>query len=240
MLAGIREAAREVGAEYVWLVGDDDFIDPAAFGRMVEALKAKAGVPFAFTNFSVYQRAALSPMDLPGRLALEARPVAEDVAPSGPLTVREAAAQTDNLFTAIYAIVWRADVLSAAYEQAFDGPPFESLAESIPCTEYILDRHGESDSWWHAPSGIAGNAHNSWSRHRLLWHGAIMPLALALAREAGVDPTKLQAWAGTHLKLFGEAREIARSKGWPDEIGAEWGRLALRVFRQLPAGIGQP
>jgi glycosyltransferase involved in cell wall biosynthesis len=206
MLAGLREAAREPGAEYVWLVGDDDFIDPAAFRRVLADLRAHAGIPFAFTNFAVYHRAALSPADIPERLLLEGRPVASDVAPSGLMTVREAAAQTDNLFTAIYAIVWRADLLSAAYERAFDGEPFTSLAEAIPCTEFILGECGDCDALWRAEPGIVGNAHNSWSRHRLNWHGLIMPLALRLARQAGVDPVRLQTFADTHRLLLDEAR----------------------------------
>ena len=240
LLSGFREAAHQTGAEYVWLVGDDDFIQPKAFARMIQALQANAGVPFAFTNFSVYRRAALSPADTPERFALEARPVAEEVAPSGLMTVREAGEQNDNLFTAIYIIVWRADLLSAAYEHAFDGKPFESLVEAIPCTEYILEEHGDSDAWWHGELGIVSNAHNSWSRYRLTWHGGVMPLALVLAREAGLDPLRLQAWAEVQKRLFEEARAIAADQGLCSVIGDEWTDLALRVFRGRPAGIGAP
>ena len=82
-------------------------------------------------------------------LVLQSHPVADGVAPSGELKVRQAAEQTDNLFTAIYAIVWRADLLSAAYEHAFDGVPFSNLTEAIPCTEFILG-HGTTKSFAHS------------------------------------------------------------------------------------------
>jgi hypothetical protein len=231
MLGGLREAARLPGAEYVWLVGDDDFIQPEAFADIVRSLKARRGIAFAFTNFAVYKRQALHPADMVSSLVLQSHPVAEHVAPSGELKVRQAAEQTDNLFTAIYAIVWRADLLSAAYEHAFDGDPFSNLTEAIPCTEFILGRYGECDAWWHAGIGVVGNAHNSWSRHRPRWHGAIMPMAFALARDAGVDPVRLQAWADKHQGWLKEALQIAAAKGWPAALGVADEALALSMFR---------
>jgi glycosyltransferase involved in cell wall biosynthesis len=231
MLAGLREAARAPGAEYVWLVGDDDFIQPQGFVDILAALKSRRGVPFAFTNFSVYHRQALRPADLVQSLVMESVPVAPQVAPSGWLKVRQAAEQTDNLFTAIYTIVWRADILSATYEQAFDGPPFQDLTQAIPCTEYILGRYGACDAYWHSGMGVLGNAHNSWSRHRPRWHGAIMPLAFALARDAGVDPLRLQTWADMHLNLLNEALDIAADAGWAVPLRSADLPLAQSTFR---------
>jgi glycosyltransferase involved in cell wall biosynthesis len=231
MLAGLREAARAPGAEYVWLVGDDDFIQPKAFVEVLTALQGRRGIPFAFTNFSVYHRQALHPMDMVQNLVVEAHPVAGQVAPSGWLKVRQAAEQTDNLFTAIYAIVWRADLLSAAYERAFDGPPFQDLTQAIPCTEYILGQYGECDAYWHAGTGVIGNAHNSWSRYRPRWHGAVMPMAFALARDAGVDPRRLQTWADMHRNLLREALDIASAGGWASGLGPADEPLAQSIFR---------
>jgi glycosyltransferase involved in cell wall biosynthesis len=234
MLAGWREAARAPGAEYIWVVGDDDFIQPKAFVEILAALQAQRGVPFAFTNFSVYHREALRPADTAPGLVVEARPVAQKVAPSGWLKVRQAAEQTDNLFTAIYAIVWRADLLSAAYDHAFDNPPFLDLTEAIPCTEFILSRYGECDAYWYGGVGIVSNAHNGWSRHRPRWHGAVMPLAFALARDAGVDPRLLQPWADMHRRLLQEALDIAAANGLPPGLERADEPLAQTVFRTGP------
>jgi glycosyltransferase involved in cell wall biosynthesis len=236
MLSGLREAARLPGAEYVWLVGDDDLIRRDGFRGVVDGLLANPGVAFAFTNFSVYHRAALDSTDMAHNLILQSTPVAQTVAPSGILKVRQAAEQTDNLFTAIYAIVWRADLLCAAYEHAFDGAPFANLTEAIPCTEYILGRYAECDAFWHGGLGIAGNAHNSWSSNRPRWHGAVMPLALALARDAGVDPVLLQSWADLHLGLLYEALEITKANGRDPHLTSDDLTLAQSVFRSgLPA-----
>jgi hypothetical protein len=151
--------------------------------------------------------------------------------------VRDIAAQTDNLFTAIYTIVWRADLLSAAYEHAFDGPPFGDLIQAIPCTDFILRRYGECEAYWQAASGVVGNAHNSWSRHRPRWHGVIMPEAFQLAREAGVDPVRLQSWARTHRGLLDEALALAGPDYKGPVLDARGADLARRVFRADPADV---
>ena len=232
MLGGWREASHLLGAEYVWVIGDDDFIRPDGFQAMLAGLRAHPGAPFAFTNLCVYHRAALGPADRPADLIAESRPVAEPAAPDGLMSVREAGEQTDNLFTAIYAIVWRADLWAAAYDHAFDQPEFSDLVEAIPCTDLILRRLADCDAFWRGEPAIAGNAHNSWSRWRPRWHGVVMPLAFALAREAGLDRVKLQAWADMHLELFREALEIAREQKvdpglQPDQL--ELARLLLRT-----------
>ncbi len=231
MLGGIREAVRHRGAEYVWVIGDDDFIRPDGFRAMLAGLRRVVGVPLAFTNFSVYHRAALSSADRPADLIAEARPIADQVASDGLITVRKAAEQTDNLFTAIYGILWRADVLSAAYDHAFDGAPFSDLIEAIPCTELILRSFGTCDAWWHGKPAIAGNAHNSWSQWRPRWHGVVMPKAFALAREVGVDARRLQVWADLHLGLFREAMAIARDRGYDHELSFSDLDLAHLMFR---------
>ena len=231
MLAGLREASRELGAEYVWIVGDDDFIRPEGFRAMLAGLRAHAGAPLAFMNFSVYHRTALRTGETAIDLIAEAVPVAKAVAADGLLLVREAAEQTDNLFTAIYAIVWRADVLATAFDHAFDGSPFSDLVQAVPCTDLILRRFADCDSVWRGEPTVAGNAHNSWSRWRPRWHGVVMPMAFTLARDAGVDPVRLQTWADAHLDLLREALEIARSKGEDNHLTPAQLELAEIVYR---------
>ncbi len=232
MLGGIRDAAHAPGAEYIWVVGDDDYLVPGQLPKIVKALKANPGIPFAFTNFCVYHRQALGSADTPERLIAEALPIAQGVAPSGVMKVRQAAEQTDNLFTAIYSIVWRADLLSTAFEHSFTGEPFADMTQAIPCTEFVLRRYAECDAYWHAEPAIAGNAHNNWRRHRPRWHGAVMPMAFALAREVGVDPKLLQTWADMHMNLLREALEIAREDGSDPRLRAQDDALAQAVFRQ--------
>jgi hypothetical protein len=111
------------------------------------------------------------------------------------------------------------------------------LTEAIPCTEYILGQYGACDAYWYGGVGIVSNAHNGWSRHRPRWHGAVMPMAFALARDAGVDPVKLQAWADTHLALLTEALDIASVNGWAVPLGPADEPLAQSTFRLDPPAL---
>jgi len=232
MLGGWRESAKLRDAFYIWVVGDDDYIRPKEFGAIVKALQTNVGVPLAAVNFGVYHRAAWTPGDRVEQVLAEAHPMAAKPAPSGLMPTARAAEQHDNLFTAIYALIWRADVLSAAYDHAFDGPPFSNMVEAIPCTEAILGEYGACDILWWGPPALAGNAHNSWSHHRPRWHGVVMPQAFALARDVGVDPLLLQTWADLHLTLFREALAIARDRGTPHGLTPERLELAHIHFRQ--------
>jgi hypothetical protein len=232
MLGGWRESAKLRDAYYIWVVGDDDYIRPKEFTGIVKALQANVGVPLAAVNFGVYHRAAWNPGDQVEQLLAEAHPMAATPAPSGLIPTARAAEQHDNLFTAIYTIIWRADVLSATYDHAFDGPPFSNMIEAIPCTEAILGEYGACDILWWGPPALAGNAHNSWSHHRPRWHGVVMPQAFALARDIGVDPVLLQTWADLHLDLFREALAIARDRGTPYGLTPAMLELAHIHFRQ--------
>ncbi len=215
MLGNLRVCSQMTGAEYVWVVGDDDFIVPGQLENVVAGLKANLGVPIAAVNFAVYHRETLGPADHPAVLSAKPTPLAPDAIASGRYPVSTVAAQHDNLFTAIYGIIWRQDVLAACYDYPFSGRPFSTLVESIPCTKLILESYAACDAYWGQPVAIVGNAHNSWTQHRPRWHGRLMAEAIALARDAGVDPAQLLPWARQQADLYEEAFAIARQNGTP-------------------------
>jgi hypothetical protein len=238
MLGGWRDVAAMGGAQYVWVIGDDDFLVRKEFPVVLAAMRRHAGVPLGFVNFGVYERAVLGPADLPAGLISERRPMTQSPSPSGLRPVNEIAGEHDNLFTAIYAIVWRADVLSAAYDYQFGGEPFSDLVESIPCTKIVLETFAKCEAYWHAPVAVAANAYNGWSRHRPRWHGLLMPQALALAREVGVEPERLQAWARTQHALYDAAIEKAREAGAPPRLSDEEAQFSRVLFRaELDASL---
>jgi glycosyltransferase involved in cell wall biosynthesis len=239
MLGGIRDASILTGAEYVWIVGDDDFIIPDEFPALLSALRHNAGIPLGLVNFGVYHRSSLGAGDTAPRLIAERVPLAPDPSPSGVSSIRKIAEEHDNLFTAIYAIIWRADILSAAYDYSFTETPFSNLVQSIPCTKLILESFAACNGYWHAPIGIVSNAHNGWIRHRPRWHGLLMPQALSLARDAGVDHDRLQAWARVQGDLFDEAMALMRESDWPAQITHDESQLAHILYRRELNGLSQ-
>ncbi len=235
MLGNIRVCSQQFGAPYVWVIGDDDFIVAERLDSIIASLRAHAGVPIAAINFAVYHRERLGPTDRAESLIAEQVPLAPDPAPSGVVPLTVAASQHDNLFTAIYGVIWRHDVLSAAYDHPFRGQPFESLIESIPCTKTLLESFAACDVLWIHPVGIVGNAHNSWTRHRPRWHGRLMADALALASDAGVDRQRLAGWARLQAELYEEAVTIARRDGLslnmsnPEDFSLSWPIFRRRI-----------
>ena len=232
MLGNLRVCSALSAAKYVWITGDDDFIYEGAIQRTLDEISSHPGVPMLFHNFCVYHRQSISTADSARIFFSEAIPLAKNSIPSGLYPVNVIAEQHDNLFTAIYPIIFRADVLAACFNYPFDGIPFGDLVECVPTTKLILDSFRYSQGYWFAEPGILGNAHNSWSSHRPRWHLVLMPLIFDLAREAGVDPQKIWDWSKTHTSLFKEAVEIAiRAKSKVNLVPDDMKRAKL-FFRE--------
>ncbi len=218
MLGNLRVCAAGLHAPYIWMTGDDDFIVPGALQRTLGVLRCRPGLPLLVHNFGVYHRERFGNNDEPEQFLREIIRLAPTPRPDGVRCVNEIADEHDNLFTAIYPIVFRRDVLSACFNYPFDGVPFSNLTECVPTTKLILGNYRYSDAYWFAEPGIVGNAHNSWSRHRPRWHLVLMPLVFQLARDAGVDPRKVWAWTQAHKQLFEEAVGISIDHSVPAHI----------------------
>jgi hypothetical protein len=232
MLGNLRVCSAQIVARHVWLIGDDDFILPSGLADVLDALDEHPQVPFVFVNFGVYFRSFFALGDTVESIIAERSPLAVNPSRSGLYPVVRIAEQHDNLFTAIYPIVFRSDLLAACFDKPFNGKPFSNLTESVPTTKMLLETYAETSAYWCARIGIVGNVSNSWSQHRPRWHGVIMPRVLQLAREVGVDPAKLHAWSGIHLDLFKEARRQALAEGWALDISEDEFERGYRVFRQ--------
>ena len=221
MLGNLRVCSSLLLAEHVWLIGDDDFIMPDVLHRILRILSIHPTVPLMLMNFGVYHRAAMTSGDSAAMFIAERQVLAPHPAPEGLTTVIAGGSEHDNLFTAIYPIIFRADLAAAVFNHPFTGPPFRSLTESIPTTRFILEVYALADAYWVSDPCIVGNAHNSWQRYRVAWHAVLMPLALRLARRSGMDGPMLHRWASVHLSLFEEAQSLFPTPGLVEEFDAD-------------------
>lgn len=215
-------------ARHVWTIGDDDFIRRGAIERVLEILNEHPRVPLIAHNFAVYHRTQLSDDDSPNRFEMESTPLCQQPSSSGLKPIKSFAEEHDNLFTAIYPLVFRSDLVAACFNYPFDGIPFSDLVESVPTTKIILETLADCEGYWLSEIGITGNAHNSWSSHRPRWHLVLMPQVFYLARKSGLDPQKIWDWLNIHLNLFHESIEIAQTSCKPIHLApldiqrAEW------------------
>jgi glycosyltransferase involved in cell wall biosynthesis len=212
MLGNLRVCAAGLFAPYVWLTGDDDFIVPGRIEATLKTIDRTPGLPLIVHNFAVYHRAAFGPNDRAQHFFHEKHALAPDPGADGIRAINEIAGEHDNLYTAIYPLVFRSDVLAACFDYPFTGVPFGDLTECVPTTKLLLGSYRYADAMWFAEIGIVGNAHNSWSAHRPRWHLVLMPQVLQLARDAGVDPDRAWEWLRSHAALFEDAVDMCTSK----------------------------
>jgi hypothetical protein len=208
MLGNLRVCAAGLFAPYVWLTGDDDFIVPGRIQAVLDQIDQEPGLPLMVHNFAVYHRAGFSPSDHARTFLRERQHLAPAPSPDGIRPINQIAGEHDNLYTAIYPLVFRSDVLAACFDYPFTGVPFGDLTECIPTTKLLLGTYRYAGARWFAEVGIVGNAHNSWSSHRPRWHLILMPMAFQLAHDAGVDPERVWHWLRHHKGLFQEAVDI--------------------------------
>jgi glycosyltransferase involved in cell wall biosynthesis len=245
MLGNLRVCASGLFAPYVWLTGDDDFIVPGRIQAVLDAIERSPGVPLMVHNFAVYHRGGFGPNDRASHFLNEMHMLAPHPTPEGIRPVNDIAGEHDNLFTAIYPLVFRCDVLAACFDHPFTGIPFCDLTECVPTSKLLLGSYRYADAIWFAEVGIVGNAHNSWSSHRPRWHLVLMPLVLQLARDAGVEPKKVWRWLELHKNLFDEAVDICKSANktahlqLPNDLAfAEWCfRQKIEMDEQLRLAV---
>lgn len=209
MLGNLHVCGGRLFAPYVWLTGDDDYIVPGRIEAVLEAIDSTPGLPLMVHNFAVYHRMQFSPTDHATQFLAEMQRLAPDPRGDGVRPINKIAEEHDNLFTAIYPLVFRADVLAACFDYPFTGIPFGDLTECVPTTKLLLGSYAYCAARWFAEVGIVGNAHNSWSAHRPRWHLVLMPLVLQLARDSGVDEEKVWTWLKVHDALFEDAVSIS-------------------------------
>ena len=231
MLGNLHVCSTLMRGRHVWLIGDDDFMMPDTLPMLLRVLTMDRAVPFVFMNFGVFHRAAMTDGDSAAMFVNERHVLAADPAPTGTMPVREAGVQHDNLFTAIYPIVSRSDILARVFNHPFTGKPFRSLVESVPTTDAILSSYAETEAMWLAACGIVGNAHNSWQRHRVAWHGVLTPVMLELARQAGMDGAVLHNWGLAHVGLLKEAQALFPDETVVDEFSDDELATSRRVLR---------
>jgi glycosyltransferase involved in cell wall biosynthesis len=205
-------------ARHLWTIGDDDFISRGAIERVLRVIETSPRVPIMAHNFAVYHRMKVSDGDTPDRYQGEQIRLSVEPEPSGMRLVRDLGQEHDNMFTAIYPLVFRSDIVAACFNYPFTGLPFGDLIESVPTTKIILESLALCDGYWFSEIGITGNAHNSWSSHRPRWHLVLMPKIFYLARQSRMDPKKIWDWLNVHLNLFHESIEIARGATKPIHI----------------------
>ncbi len=208
MLGNLGATARHCKGAYVWIVGDDDLVVAEGLETIVKGLEENPDVEMAYLNYG-YTR-----FNEPETLS-DATPIIDRATPIGfggdnrrVERLADVAAFNENLFTAIYACVFRRDHALRAYQLDTRGAPFSSLPTCVPSSVYALSALQDRPAYWVGFPAIVVNMNVSWMRWALLWHLERMPDLHDLSELAGIDPARIDRHRFKHCWNAGEwARE---------------------------------
>jgi glycosyltransferase involved in cell wall biosynthesis len=234
MLGNLGATARHSRGAFMWLLGDDDLLIKGAIENVLEGIASRPEIEMVYLNY------AYTNFNEPEQLASAEQLIAKatTIAPGGPnryaATLREIAGLNENLFTAIYACVFRRDHAMRAYQTDTRGAPFTSMRTCIPSSVYTLATLCERPAWWVGEPAVVVNMNVSWLRWVLLWHLERMPDLYQEAELRGVDRDRLDLYLLQHLT---QAEQWVRSVYFEaeDSIRANFslGRLLERC-KHLP------
>jgi glycosyltransferase involved in cell wall biosynthesis len=199
MLGNLGATARMSNGAFVWLLGDDDLLIDGALENVLEGLTRHPDVEMAYLNYAYTTFDEPESLTDVGKVMAASRPIA----PGGPnrrvAALREVSGLNENLFTAIYACVFRRDHALRAYQIDTRGSPFSSLATCVPSSVYALAALQDRPAWWVGEPAIVVNMNVSWLRWALLWHLERMPDLFEEAENHGIDPVSLDRYRLGHL-----------------------------------------
>jgi glycosyltransferase involved in cell wall biosynthesis len=199
MLGNLAVTSRAARGDYVWILGDDDLVRRGTVAKVLDALKRHPDTELVYLNYAYTHFDKPSDVDNIENIITAAIPIAPDT-PSGFFTtIKTFAANNENLFTAIYACVFRRDHAIAAYTQYTGGPPFSTLATCIPTTKYVLEHMMDRPGYWIGAHQIVVNMNVSWMRYAAVWHMERLPEAFDLAEAMGADQHDLMRYRKSNL-----------------------------------------
>ena len=229
MLGNLGATARAANGMFVWLIGDDDLVMENGIGAVLEGLEAHPDVEMAYLNYAYTSFDEPEELSDPGEVIRGARRIGFGGPNRRVDHLRDVAAYNENLFTAIYACVFRRDHAMRAYQQDVTGAPFSSLATCVPSSTYALSALQDRPAWWVGQPAIVVNMNVSWLRWALLWHLERMPDLFDAAELAGIDPVRLDRHRHKHCWNAGD---WTRAALWEAEDAIRRGVSVARLLER--------
>jgi len=161
--------------------------------RILKAVEEHRDAALVYLNYSYTRETnAALVQDLPSFLA-SGTPIVTD-APDRVAPIRDLAILNENLFTAIYCLVFRRDHALRAYSQDTSGRPFSTMRTSIPTTYHVLNEMMEELGVWIGSPQLLVNFNVSWNDYAALQILERIPEAQDLAEMKGAPSAGVDRW----------------------------------------------
>jgi glycosyltransferase involved in cell wall biosynthesis len=191
MLGNLKVTADLAKGEYIWIIGDDDIVMPAAVERILWAIATLHEIPLIYLNYA-YTRlddpAAIKDVAIVYESAI---PVSSENRDELADQVHRIAARSENCFTAIYTCVFRRDHAIAAYSIDTSGAPFSSLATCVPSSVHVVEKMFHGPGLWLGQPCITVNMNVSWGRYAPLFVLERLPELYDIMEARGTSSVEL-------------------------------------------------
>lgn len=194
MLGNLTVTAHEARGEYIWILGDDDLVKDRGVNKVVEVIKANPGVALIYPNYAFTQEKDPKNVGADIQKFLDACPSLTPACDDVYATVKHISTNNENLFTAIYCLIFRRDHALRAYSQDTSGRPFSTMRTSIPTTYYVLHHMMDEPAYWIGDLLLVVNFNVSWDKYASLQILERVPEAQDLAERLGADPQEMDRW----------------------------------------------
>lgn len=184
MLGNLRVTAHHARGQYIWIIGDDDLLVAGAIEKVLMAIRNNPDTALLYLNYA-YTREEnakrVTDLSVFFKHAIPiTKPTIDTIAPISQLSML-----SENLFTAIYCLVFRRDHALRAYTQDTSGRPFSTMLTCMPTTYYVLHNMMDEKGVWLGTPQIVVNMNVSWLKYASLWILERIPEALDLAEKMG-------------------------------------------------------
>lgn len=253
MLGNLAVSSNQGRGRYVWVIGDDDLMIEGAIERVLTAVTRHPETELIYMNyaFTRFDR----PQDLidTRQVIRTARPISANFKDEFSTKISSIAAKTENCFTAIYCLIYRADHAKLAYNQDTSGAPFSTLKTCVPTADYVCRNMFDRPGYWIGDPCMVVNLNVSWMSYASLYILERFPELYDLMRERGADSAQVDriqagqlpgvmAWLESiylgsqreNLPHFSMKRLIDRFARLP-EFRRQWGtyfNVYLRAFQK--------
>lgn len=198
MLGNLAVTSKLAEGDYVWICGDDDLVREGVVPRIMDIIRDHPRSEIIYLNYAYTHFDQPEELDNIDDIVDKSIPIAQPSRSHFCEEVRHFAGYNENLFTAIYACVFRRDHAIGAYTQDTSGVPFSSLLTCIPTSAYVLQHLINRPGYWLGDPYVIVNMNVSWRKWALIWHLERMPDLFDLAEKQGIDKGLLAPYRRNH------------------------------------------
>ena len=184
MLGNLRVTAHHARGQYIWVLGDDDLVMPGAIEKVLVAIHQNPDVALVYLNYSYTREEDAKKIKNLDAFFSSATPITNST-PDLVAPISRLSTFSENLFTAIYCLIFRRDHALRAYTQDTSGRPFSTMLTCIPTTYHVLHNMMHEQGVWLGTPQVVVNMNVSWLKYATICVLERIPEAFDLAEKMG-------------------------------------------------------